>query len=156
MIKVTKQNIPYFSYVVFLSSVMRHFTVDLTNEVTRSYNKTNLIFNLALHHMGIRKSEIEQAFKDEHLPMEGEDIEPINVDASNARLAFQPKTDFERFMVKQMKIQQSGLINLRSLLLPFRKKLEKQDLDDEFDDEDIFEGDREEDSEDEYYINISD
>lgn len=82
---------------------MCHYDVDLMGEVIMSY-KTNLISNLAFHHMGLRKSEVRWSFKDDQLPMV-EDIVPLNVNKSNVGSTFKPRTEFERFMMKQMKIQ---------------------------------------------------
>lgn len=70
---------------------MRHYFIDLTDEVTLSCSKKNLIEKLALHHIGLRKSEIGWTFKDEHVPMV-EEVEPLKVDKSESKFTFQPKT----------------------------------------------------------------
>ncbi|WVZ22985.1 hypothetical protein V8G54_001529 [Vigna mungo] len=128
------------SYAVFLSCVMRHFNIDFTGEVTMGYNKTNLISNLALHQMGLRKSEIAITHGRRRQM-------PLNVDKSNAfdaKMEFQLKKDFERFMSARMdKLERS--------IAKIHKK-----LDDGFDNDDVFGSDTEDDMEDEGCINIYD
>lgn len=104
MVKISKQNMASLPYVVFLSRVMLHHFVNLTNEVTMSYNKTNLISNLALCQMGLRKSKIGWTFKDEQIPTVEEDVVPLKVDKSIVESAFQPKTNFERFVGANRKV----------------------------------------------------
>lgn len=115
MVKVSKQNMVILPYAVFLSKVMRHYFIDLTDEVTLSCSKKNLIEKLALHHMGLRKSEIGWTFKDEHVPMV-EEVEPLKVDKSESKFTFQPKIEFERYMVNQMKTHSTRLSRIEKSL----------------------------------------
>lgn len=90
-------------YVVFLSRVFEYYNyiVDLVDEVTRGYNRSNMIAKPTLHHMGQRKGENGWAFKDEHQANEG-DVDLVNVDMSTIGLVVHPKTDFEKHVLKQL------------------------------------------------------
>ncbi|KOM43626.1 hypothetical protein LR48_Vigan05g123100 [Vigna angularis] len=87
MVKVAKQHLASLPYVVFLCKVMRHYFVDLNDEVTLSCSKKNLIEKLTLHHMGLRKNEDGWSFKDEHV-LVVEEVEPLKVDKSESKYTF--------------------------------------------------------------------
>lgn len=55
--------------------------MDITNEVTISCNKKNVIEKLFLDHMGLRKSVEGWVFKDEYCPRTDE-ADPVSIDAS--------------------------------------------------------------------------
>ncbi|KOM48468.1 hypothetical protein LR48_Vigan07g217200 [Vigna angularis] len=123
MIKVSKQRIDSLPYTVFLSKVMRNHFIDLTNEVTISCNKKNLIGKLALHQMGLRKKENGWSFKDEHMSVVDE-VEPLKVDKSESKYTFKPKTKFEKYMVNQMKLHSAKLSKIEKYLTRVHKKLD--------------------------------
>ncbi|KOM31560.1 hypothetical protein LR48_Vigan01g111500 [Vigna angularis] len=168
MDKITKQNMASHPYVVFLihapllSRPLSQPVYPPARGVSRQLNEgiwTNIVGFRPDGHSPtwecLMKSEIGWTFKDQLLPMEGEEVEPLNMDKSNAsyaKLSFQPKTNFERFMVKQMKLQYARLDKVERSIVKIHRK-----LDDEFDNTKVFESDIEDevDMENEGYINIS-
>ncbi|KOM48460.1 hypothetical protein LR48_Vigan07g216400 [Vigna angularis] len=65
MTKITRQHVYHLPYVVFISRILRHHGVYVSNEVTLGCSKKNMIEKMALHHMGLRKDEKGWSFKDE-------------------------------------------------------------------------------------------
>lgn len=109
MIKGTRLPMASLPYVVFLSRVFEYYNVDLVDEVTRGYNRSNMIAKPTLHHIGMTKSESDWAFKDEHQADKREDVDHVNVDMSTIAPAFCPKNDFEKHMLKQLQILVANL-----------------------------------------------
>lgn len=107
--------------------------------------------------MGLRKSEIGWAFKDEHVLVDEKDVVPLEVNNWDVESTFQPKIDFERFIVMQMKIHSTRLNKIEKSLTKVQKK-----LNDCFDNDDIIKSDSEDedmdedDKADEAFIDISD
>ncbi|KOM58410.1 hypothetical protein LR48_Vigan11g144400 [Vigna angularis] len=122
MVKVHKQRIYHLLYVVFISKVLRHYYIDLTNEVTMSCSKKNMIEKLALHHMGLRKNENGWVFKDEHVVIV-EEAEPLNVDKSEYKLM--PQSEFEKFVVDQFKRKSTKLSKIHKSLTRIHRKLDE-------------------------------
>lgn len=107
--------------------------------------------------MGLRKSEIGWTFKDEQVLIVEEDLVPLKVDKSESKFTFQPKTNFEKFMVNQMKTHSAKLSKIEKFFARVHRK-----LDDGFDNDNIFGSDSkeeymdEDDQADEEFIDISD
>lgn len=68
MIKVTRQQDYHLPYVVFISRVLRHHGVNVSNEVTIGCTKKNVIEKMFLDHMELRRDEHCWFFEDEHHP----------------------------------------------------------------------------------------
>lgn len=119
--KITRQQVYHLPYVVFISRLLRHHGLNVSNEVTLSCSKKNMIEKLSLHHIGLRRDEKEWSFKDEHLP-EVEEVEPIGVDKS--KYHFKPQSEFEKFVVDKFKGQDDKLSKLQKSLSSMHRKLD--------------------------------
>ncbi|KOM28350.1 hypothetical protein LR48_Vigan530s000200 [Vigna angularis] len=67
MIKVNKQKVYHLPYVFFISKMLRHYYMNLIDEVTLGCSKMNQIWKPTQHHMGLRKNKNGWVFKDEHI-----------------------------------------------------------------------------------------
>lgn len=101
-IKDTGLPMASLSYAIFLSKVFEFYNIDLQDEVIGGFNHSNKIAKPTLHHMGLRKNETSQAFKDEPHGDEGEDIDPVNVDMSIVAPVVRLENDFEKYVLKQL------------------------------------------------------
>lgn len=97
MIKVTKSDAASLPYAVFISKVLQHYNVDLAEEDTESIGKRTLVDKNALHQMGLRHNEDGWVFKDEN-----QNEEEMAGNAGTSSSVFRPKSEFEKFMVRQM------------------------------------------------------
>lgn len=74
-----------FPMLFFYPKCFDLYLVNLNDQVSTSYKSENKIEKSALHYMGLIKREDDQAFKEEPLADQGEDVDLVNVEKSIAQ-----------------------------------------------------------------------